>query len=90
VATEDGDDRTAARCAEAEAAFLAEHLGRFGPTFLRELADCTAAPVYGLLAAIGERAIVFEIALRDIVPQRLPLRQPLAPSGVEDDEIECG
>jgi TorA maturation chaperone TorD len=82
-----GDAAGAETCRETEDSFLREHAGRWLPTFFRELGRITVSPFYACLAAIGERALDQELALRRLVPE------PLGPKrrwSVEADVVECG
>lgn len=76
-------------CREAEDAFLRDHLGRWFPGFCRAVARETGSRIYRLLALIGERLVVAELAARGIEPATLPIRRP-RPTSVEVDEIACG
>jgi DMSO reductase family type II enzyme chaperone len=87
-AEEAGDRERAAVCAEAEEAFLRDHVGRFLPAFCREVAETTSSPVYRLLALAGERLVCFEIARRGI--QVTPVAGRRVQSSVEGDELACG
>jgi TorA maturation chaperone TorD len=88
-ADEAGETEHAAVCLEAEDAFLRDHLGRWLPGFCREVARETSSPVYRLLALVGERLVVAELAERGIEPMTLPIRKAAA-TAVESDEIACG
>jgi len=69
--------------------FLADHAGRWLPTFFadveREAAD---APFYRALAVLGARVMSDQLELRDIEPSPLPRRRTR--SSVERDSFECG
>jgi TorA maturation chaperone TorD len=86
-AEEAGQDEQAAVCREAEEAFLRDHLGRWLPTFCREVAEESDSFVYRLLALAGERFVAGELARRGIEPA--PLR-PRRRTAVEGDEVTCG
>ena len=83
-----GDAERAAVCREAEDAFLLDHLGRWLPTFCREVAKAATSEVPRLLALAGERFIVAELARRGLEPRSLPARR--ARTAVERDEVTCG
>jgi TorA maturation chaperone TorD len=88
LAAEDaGQDEHAAVCREAEEAFLRDHLGRWFPTFCREVAEESDSYVYRLLAVTGERFVGAELARRGIATT--PLR-PRRRTAVEGDEVTCG
>jgi TorA maturation chaperone TorD len=84
---EAGDAEAAAVCAEAETAFLRDHLGRWFPAFCMEVAKASDAFVYRLLAVTGERFLAAELARRGI--EASPVR-PRRHTAVEGDEVTCG
>jgi TorA maturation chaperone TorD len=86
-AEEAGDAEGAAVCRQAEDAFLREHLGRWFPTFCRDVARASESPIYRLLALAGERVVVRELAARELEPAPLPRR---ARTAVEGDSVTCG
>lgn len=86
-ADEAGDGEAASVCEQAEDSFLREHLGRWVPTFCRDVAQATESPIYRLLALVGERVVVRELAARELEPAPLPRR---ARTAVEGDSVTCG
>jgi TorA maturation chaperone TorD len=87
-----GEDEHAAVCREAEESFLRDHLGRWLPTFCREVIEVTESPVYRLLALSGERLTNFELARRgiEVVPVRAARRRTGVVAELEADELTCG
>ncbi len=84
-AAEDGADLVA----EIGDAFLAEHAGRWLPTFFAEVEqEAVEAPFYRALAVLGARVLDEELASRGITPSPLPRRRTR--SAVERDSFECG
>lgn len=74
---------------EIRTAFLADHAGRWLPTFFETVAEEAAdAPFYGSLAALGLRVVEDELARQGIEPSPLPRRRTR--SSVEADSFECG
>lgn len=92
AAEQGGEEEHAAVCREAEEAFLRDHLGRWLPTFCREVAAATTSPVYGLLALTGERLVAFELAGRGIDALPVPPHRPRRgiEAELEADELACG
>jgi len=69
--------------------FLADHAGRWLPTFFAEVeAQAASAPFYRALAALGTRVLDEELTRRGIEPAPLPRRG--ARTAVERDSFECG
>lgn len=87
-AAEAGDTEREEICREAEDAFLGDHLGRWFPSFCREVARETQSPVLFQLALAGERVVVAELAARGIEPA--PLAGRRRPTMVEGDDLTCG
>ena len=87
AAEQAGEGERAAVCREAEDAFLRDHLGRWFPTFCRRVVQSAVSPFYVCVARLGERAILSELARRDLEPE--PLRE-LRRSAVEAEFLECG
>jgi TorA maturation chaperone TorD len=70
-------------------AFLADHAGRWLPTFFAEVETVAAgAPFYKALAALGARVLDEELTGRGIEPAPLPRRR--ARTTVERDSFDCG
>jgi putative dimethyl sulfoxide reductase chaperone len=67
LAASDEEERTI--CRGAEDAFLLDHLGRWFPTFCREVAD-SGTPFYSALARLGEHFVAEELAHRGLEPER--------------------
>jgi TorA maturation chaperone TorD len=69
--------------------FLADHAGRWLPTFFADVArEAVEAPYYRALAALGSRVLEEELARRGVEPAPLPRRRRR--SSVERDSFECG
>jgi putative dimethyl sulfoxide reductase chaperone len=83
-----GETERATVCREAEDAFLFDHLGRWLPSFFREVTRVASCDIHRLLGIAGERFIVSELAKRGLEPHRSAGRR--ARTGVEGDEITCG
>jgi len=81
------EDGAADTCREIEDTFLRDHLGRWLPTFCREIESRTESPFYAALARLGERVISGELARRGIEPEPLGRRKRWT---VEADCMECG
>jgi len=81
------DDGAADTCREIEDAFLRDHVGRWLPTFCRELESRTDSSFYAALARFGDRVISIELARRGIEPEPLGRRTRWT---VEADCLECG
>lgn len=87
-AEERGDEDGAAVCAEAEDAFLREHLGRALPLVARQLAIADgASPVHRLIALAAERLVLEELDRRGLVATAPPRVRPR--TAVEDDDLTC-
>ena len=86
-AGEAGRHEQAAVCADAEAAFLRDHLGRWFPAFCRDVAAEADHAVYRLLGRAGERFVAAELARRrlDVRPVSRGRR-----TAVEGDDVRCG
>jgi TorA maturation chaperone TorD len=88
AAAEVGDVEGAARCAEAEEAFLSAHVINFLAGFATALAEAAeAVPVYRALAGVAAEFAAAEAAARGIAV--VPVRRAGA-SAVEVDEVACG
>jgi len=84
-AEEDGADLVD----EIRASFLADHAGRWLPTFFSAVAEeAKDAPFYRALAALGLRVVDDELERQGIEPSPLPRRATR--SSVEADVFECG
>jgi TorA maturation chaperone TorD len=69
--------------------FLADHAGRWLPTFFRAVTEEAGdAPFYRALAELGLRVLEDELERQGIEPERLPRRRTR--SSVEGDGFECG
>lgn len=69
-------------------AFLADHAGRWLPTFFEEVArEAPARSLYAALAALGARTLADELERRGVDPSPLPAR---VRSAVETDTFACG
>ena len=69
--------------------FLADHAGRWLPTFFATVSEEAAgAPFYGALAQLGLRIVDDELERRGVEPPPLPRRRTR--SSVEGDAFECG
>jgi TorA maturation chaperone TorD len=70
-------------------AFLADHAGRWLPTFFADVErEATGSPFYRALAVLGRRVVGEELGRRGIEPSPLPKRRTR--SSVERDSFECG
>ena len=70
-------------------AFLADHAGRWLPTFFAEVArEAPAGSLYAALAELGTRTLADELERRGVEPAPLPARSRAA--AVEADTFECG
>jgi len=75
--------------AEIGDAFLADHAGRWLPTFFADVEkEAGSAPFYRALGALGARVIDDELTRRGLEPSPLPRRRTR--SAVERDSFECG
>ena len=81
------ENGAAATCSEIEDTFLRDHVGRWLPTFCRELELKTTSSFYAALARLGESVISGELARRGIKPEPLGRRTRWT---VEADCMECG
>lgn len=71
-------------------AFLADHAGRWLPTFFEDVEKLSEkAPFYRALAALGTRVLEEELSRRGVEPSPLP-RGRRTRSSVERDAFECG
>jgi TorA maturation chaperone TorD len=69
--------------------FLADHAGRWLPTFFADVErESATAPFYRALAVLGARVMSEQLELRGIEPSPLPRRRTR--SSVERDSFECG
>ena len=69
--------------------FLADHVGRWLPTFFARVAEeAQDGSLYAALAALGARTVTSELDRRGIEPARLP--RPRSRSSLDDDTLECG
>ncbi len=84
------DDRTddAAVCADAEDAFLRDHLGRWLGPFCRELEKATVHDTYRALARLGQRFAVQELGRRGLTADPVLARR--IRTVVESDSFTCG
>jgi len=74
---------------EIAASFLADHAGRWLPTFFAEVGQAAEhSSFYRTVATLGAQAIHDELARRALEPAPLPQRQ--SRSSVESDSFECG
>jgi TorA maturation chaperone TorD len=72
-----------------EASFLADHAGRWLPTFFAAVVgEATAAPFYLALAELGLRVVADELERRGVEPDSLPRRR--VRTSVEGDAFDCG
>ena len=89
AAVGEGDDASAALVDEIGTAFLRDHAGRWLPAFFASLwRAATQAPLYRALAALGARAVAWELERRGIECAPLPRRRDAL--AVEQDSFECG
>ena len=82
-----GEAEVAGVCGEAETAFLRDHLGRWFPTFCREVAEASGCEVYRLLAVAGGQFTAAQLARRGLGQAPLRARRRTA---VEADDVTCG
>ena len=69
--------------------FLAEHAGRWLPTFFAGVAAASERqPYYRALAAFGSAALARELERLGIEPEALPCRRSV--SSLDADTLECG
>lgn len=89
LAALEGEEEGFDLVAEIGDSFLADHAGRWLPTFFADVTKAAPeAPFYLALAALGARVIEEELARRHVEPSRLPRRH--GRSSVERDAFECG
>ena len=88
AAVEDGEDGVDL-VEEIGDSFLADHAGRWLPTFFADVErEAGTAPFYRALATLGSRVLGEELARRGVEPAPLPRRRTR--SSVERDSFECG
>jgi TorA maturation chaperone TorD len=87
AARADGRDADVDVCADAEAAFLRDHLGRWLRAFCDRVVTTTDSPLYSALGRLGSVFAQKECARHGIVPLPLPEARRLS---VEADELVCG
>lgn len=75
-------------CADAEEAFLRDHLGRWLGPFCRELERATTTDAYRALARLGQRFAVEELGRRGITADPVLARR--IRTVVEYDAMSCG
>lgn len=69
--------------------FIADHAGRWLPTFFADVErEAAGAPFYRALAVLGARVLSEQLERRGIEPAPLPRRRTR--SSVERDSFECG
>lgn len=69
--------------------FLADHAGRWLPTFFADVErEAEGSPFYRALGSLGSRVLEEELARRGVEPAPLPRRR--ARTAVEHDSFECG
>lgn len=69
--------------------FLADHAGRWLPTFFARVAEeAPDGSLYAELAALGAWAVTCELDRRGVAPAPLPPQIPR--SSLDDDTLECG
>jgi TorA maturation chaperone TorD len=78
----------AAVCADAEDAFLRDHLGRWLGPFCRELEKVTVNEAYRALALLGQRFAVEELGRRGVTADPVLARR--IRTVVEHDTLSCG
>lgn len=78
----------AAVCADAEDAFLRDHLGRWLGPFCRELEKVTVHETYRALARLGQRFAVDELGRRGVTADPVLARR--IKTVVESDTFSCG
>ncbi len=74
-------------CVEAQRAFLAAHLGRWGPLFFRRLRETAPGTHYEALAAVGEPFLAAEAASAGARPVGATRLSP--PPAAEDEADAC-
>lgn len=84
----EGRDEDAAVCADAEDAFLRDHLGRWLGPFCLELEKATLDPAFVALARLGQRFAVTELGRRGLHADPVVARR--IRTVVENDSFECG
>jgi putative dimethyl sulfoxide reductase chaperone len=87
AAREAGRDEDADTCADAEDAFMRDHLGRWLGAFCERVAHTTTSPLYSALGRLGAAFADEECERRGVAAERLPRPQRRA---VEADELTCG
>lgn len=89
VAAHEAGDEGADLVEEIGNTFLADHAGRWLPTFFAEVeTEAVGSPFYKALAELGTRVLDEELTRRDIDPAPLPRRR--ARTTVERDSFDCG
>ena len=89
LAAQEADEEGAELVEQIGDAFLADHAGRWLPTFFTEVeAEAMSSPFYRALAALGSRVVDEELTQRGIEPTPLPRRRKR--TAVERDSFECG
>lgn len=89
LAAVEAEEEGADLVAEIGDTFLADHAGRWLPTFFADVErEAVNAPFYRALGALGTRVLDEELTRRDITPSPLPRRR--SRSSVERDSFECG
>ena len=74
---------------ELRESFLADHAGRWLPTFFARVAEeARDGSLYAALAALGARTVASELDRRGIEPAPLP--RPRSRSSLDNDTLECG
>lgn len=89
LAAVEADEEGADLVEEIGDTFLADHAGRWLPTFFADVErEAATAPFYRALAVLGARVMSEQLELRGIEPSPLPRRRTR--SSVERDSFECG
>jgi TorA maturation chaperone TorD len=89
AAADEGDAAGAALVDDIARAFLADHVGRWLPTFFARLYEAAEKSLYfRALAALGATVLEGELARRGIEPEPVPSHR--APLPVEADSLACG
>lgn len=89
AAVEEGDEDGAELVDGIASSFLCDHVGRWLPTFFRNVLDTAGeVSVFGALAALGSRVVADELGRRGLEPTPLPHRHERL--AVERDSFDCG